>query len=99
MAATAEMGCRMRLGFLLMACTLTVHATTYCVTVAGLGGEPDYEQRFSTWARDIDKTMKAAGADMKVDTLYGSDATRAKVQAVLDRVAKAGRPADALGLL
>src|SRR5258708_17654882 len=99
MAAAAEMGCRMRLGFLLMACTLTVHATTYCVTVAGLGGEPDYEQRFSTWAKDIDKTMKAAGADMKVDTLYGPDATRAKVQSVFDRIAKEAKPGDAMVLM
>jgi hypothetical protein len=35
------------------------HAATYYVTVAGLGGEPEYEQRFSGWAKDIDKLLKA----------------------------------------
>ena len=30
------------------------HATTYYVTVAGLGGEPDYEQRFGMWAGEIE---------------------------------------------
>ena len=30
-------------------------ARTYYVTIAGLGGEPDYEQRFKMWADDIDK--------------------------------------------
>src|SRR5947209_3058747 len=29
---------------------LSAHATTYYVTIAGLGGEPDYDQRFKMWA-------------------------------------------------
>ena len=36
-------------------------AGVYYVTVAGLGGEPDYEQRFTTTAKDLDKLFKAAG--------------------------------------
>ena len=35
-----------------------LQASTYYVTIAGLGGEPDYEQRFSGWAKDIDKALK-----------------------------------------
>ena len=31
--------------------TLTTHASVYYVTVAGLGGEPDYEQRFTAAAK------------------------------------------------
>jgi hypothetical protein len=30
-------------------------AAPYYVTVAGLGGEPDYEQRFTALAKDLDK--------------------------------------------
>ena len=37
------------------------HAAPYYVTVAGLGGEPDYEQRFTALAKDLDKLFKAAG--------------------------------------
>src|ERR1700749_906502 len=35
-------------------------ASTYYVTVAGLGGEPDYEQRFTANAMDLDKIFKSA---------------------------------------
>ena len=37
------------------------HAATYYVVVAGLGGEPDYEQRFTAAANDLDKVFKAQG--------------------------------------
>ena len=46
----------------LAAATLT--ATTYTVTVAGLGGEPDYEQRFGNWARDFEKNVAAGGDEI-----------------------------------
>ena len=78
----------MKGALLLVAACASIQAATYCVTVAGLGGEPDYEQRFATWAKDIDKTMKAAGPDMKVETLYAADATKARIQSTLDRIAK-----------
>ena len=32
---------------------LTCSAATFYVTVAGLGGEPDYEQRFTSQAQEI----------------------------------------------
>ena len=38
-------------------------AAPYYVTVAGLGGEPDYEQRFTALAKDLDKLFKAAASD------------------------------------
>ena len=37
-------------------------ASVYYVTVAGLGGEPDYEQRFTANAKDLDKLFKASAA-------------------------------------
>ena len=43
---------------LLMA-TLPTRASVYYVTVAGLGGEPDYEQRFTAAAKDLDKVFQS----------------------------------------
>ena len=37
----------------------SLHATTFYVTVAGLGGEPEYEQRFTGLAKEIEKLVKA----------------------------------------
>ena len=63
-------------------------AAGYYVTVAGLVGEPDYEQRFTAPAKDLDKVLKAAGADVHVYTLTGGDATRARLTQVLEQVAR-----------
>ncbi|HLY16272.1 MAG TPA: hypothetical protein VKR61_03570 [Bryobacteraceae bacterium] len=76
----------------LLSC-FSLSATTYYVTIAGLGGEPDYEQHFGMWAKDIEKALKAS-SDSKVDTLV--DATRDQVRAALDRVGKEAKPEDAL---
>ncbi|HVG27744.1 MAG TPA: hypothetical protein VM865_09075, partial [Acidobacteriaceae bacterium] len=43
------------------ALTLRAHAAVFYITVAGLGGEPDYDQRFTAAARDLDKVFKASG--------------------------------------
>lgn len=86
----------MRQVVLFLAACASLHAATYCVTVAGLGGEPDYEQKFATWAKDIDKTMKAVGPDVKVDTLYGADATKVRMQSTFDRIAKEAKAGDAI---
>src|SRR3984885_10963350 len=40
---------------------LPARAGTYFVTVAGLGGEPDYEQRFAAAATDLDRVLKSSG--------------------------------------
>jgi hypothetical protein len=86
----------MRALALLLSTGALLHATTFYLTVAGLGGEPEYEQRFSGWAKDVDKLLKSAGPDAKVQTLYGADATKAKVQSVLGDIAHQAQPNDAL---
>jgi hypothetical protein len=68
--------------------------SVYSVTVAGLVGEPDYEQRFTAGANDLDKLLKAAGADVHVYTLTGAAATRAGLTQVLAQVAHDARPED-----
>ena len=48
---------------------LPAHAQrTYYVTVAGLGGEPDYEQRFTATAKDLDKVFKDSGKSAHMST-------------------------------
>jgi hypothetical protein len=74
-------------------------ATTFYVTVAGLGGEPEYEQRFKAQAQEIDKLIRAGGPDVKIQTLVGAEATKAKLQGVLAQIAKEAKPADAFVLM
>src|SRR5580658_2513111 len=97
------MGCRLK-RFALLAGLIAIgspaFASTYFLTVAGLGGEPDYEQRFTMMATDVDKILRSGGqTDRVVETLKGADATRAKMEAALNRIAGQAKPADAFVLL
>ncbi|MGP0075188.1 MAG: hypothetical protein ACLPWF_25025 [Bryobacteraceae bacterium] len=76
-----------------------LHAATFYVTVAGLGGEPDYEQRFASQAQEIDKLLHGSSSDAKVTTLYGPQATKANVQNALAQVAREAKPGDAFVLM
>jgi hypothetical protein len=63
-------------------------ASGFYVIVGGLVGEPDYEPRFTTPAKDLDKVLKATGPDVHVYSLTGGDATRARLTQVLEQVAR-----------
>jgi hypothetical protein len=67
---------------------------TYYVTVAGLGGEPDYDQEFTSLANDLDKLFKSSATDVHVYTLTGTNATRAQMTDVLGKVASEAKPDD-----
>ena len=54
---------------LLLLAALSLPAATFYVNIAGLGGEPDYAQRFKMWADDIDGSLKKAGGDANVTTM------------------------------
>jgi hypothetical protein len=69
-------------------------AGLYYVTVAGLGGEPDYEQRFTALATDLDKLLKASGTDVHVYTLTDPQSTRAHLTDTLGLVARQAKPDD-----
>ena len=73
-----------------------VCANTYYLTVAGLGGEPDYEQRFHMLAGETDKLLKSGGADRIVVTLEGPGATKQAVLGALDKFAREAGKADSL---
>lgn len=74
-------------------------AATYYVTVAGLGGEPDYEKRFGLWAQEIERVLKSAGGDARVESLQGTAASRDGVRAALERVARESKAGDAFILM
>src|SRR6202051_5411723 len=69
-------------------------ASPYYVTVAGLGGEPDYEQRFTALVKDLDKLLKSSGSDAHVYTLTGEQATRAHLTETMATIAKEAKPDD-----
>jgi hypothetical protein len=70
------------------------HAATYYVVVAGLGGEPDYEQRFSAAAKDLDRVFKGLGDTAHVYTLNATEATAARFRQTLGEVARDAKPED-----
>jgi hypothetical protein len=72
------------------------HADVYFVNVAGLGGEPDYEQRFSALAADLDRITRAGGTTSHVVTLAGPPATREHLQQALTDIAATAHPDDVL---
>jgi hypothetical protein len=67
-------------------------ADTYVLTVAGLGGEPDYEREFRALAADLERTLR--GPDEHVYTLAGEDASRARVVRTIETIAGLARPED-----
>ena len=76
---------------------LSARATTFYLTISGLGGEPDYEQRFKLWADDVNSSLKKAGGDSNVVTLQNP--TRDQVRKALADIAAKAKPADALVLM
>jgi len=70
------------------------YADTYYVIVAGLGGEPDYEQRFNAEAKDLEKLFKASGSAVRTYALTGQDANSSRLKDTLSTVARAAKPED-----
>ena len=86
---------------LAMACTVAIQAraATYYVIVAGLGGEPDYEQRFMAAAKDLDRIFKAAGPTAHVYTLAGTQATATQLAETMGAVARDAKANDDFTLI
>jgi hypothetical protein len=87
----------MRLLVLLLAAALSSPAATFYVTISGLGGEPDYVQRFKMWADDIDSSLKRAGGDANVVTLQAP--TRDAIRAKFAEISRQIKPDEALVLM
>jgi hypothetical protein len=78
--------------------SVALNASTFYLTVAGLGGEPEYEQRFTGWASDIEKILKAS-SDSQMVVLKGADATKAKISATVADFSKKAKAEDLLVVL
>ena len=74
--------------------TLQARAATYYVIVAGLGGEPDYQQRFIEAAKDLDRVFKGSGESAHVYTLTGAQSTAAQLRDTLNSIARDARADD-----
>ena len=91
------MGCSVKRALLLASTcllALVAHAATFYVIVAGLGGEPEYEQRFATAANDLDRIFKAADATARVNTLVGAQATAARFRDTMNMVEREAKTDD-----
>jgi hypothetical protein len=88
----------MKTAILALLAAFTASATTHCLVIAGLGGEPDYEQRFATWAQELDKTLRAT-PDAQVETFSGANARRETIRAAFDGLAKRATAEDSLLLV
>lgn len=89
----------MRGACLFLAAAMAAQGTNYYVTVAGLGGEPEYEQRFTAIAQEIDKLLKGSSGAPRIETLYGPQAVKARVAEVLAGVARTATAQDSLALM
>jgi hypothetical protein len=78
----------------IFACAMQARAATYYVIVAGLGGEPDYEQRFTAAAKDLDKAFKASAESAHINTLTGVQATASQLRDTLGSIARDAKPED-----
>jgi hypothetical protein len=95
--AAGKIACATKAFGLLLLLALSVPAATFYVTISGLGGEPDYDQRFKMWADDIESSLKRAGGDANVITLLAP--TREQIRARMAEVARQAKAADALVLM
>ena len=107
MAAAQEVGCDLKhlgskrfaagkfalLALLAAACAVSARAETYYLTIAGLGGEQEYETRFSGWAKELEMILKGE-PNAKIETLMGPQATRSNIQAKLADFAKQTKADD-----
>lgn len=71
----------------------------HCVIVAGLGGEAEYQQRFTQWAHSLEQTFKAAGPEVQTQVLEGSAATRDAVKKAIQSAGSTAGADDSLMLV
>ncbi|MCC6540234.1 MAG: hypothetical protein IT162_21990 [Bryobacterales bacterium] len=68
---------------------------TYYITVAGLGGDPLFDQRFTSLAQELDKLVRTT-PDAKVTTLIGVESAKPRIQQALADAAKNAKAEDTL---
>ncbi len=88
----------MKLLFLLIALVGPLQATTYFVTIAGLGGTPEYDSQFVKWTADLDKALEKNGPGAQIKALAGSAATLEAVKQTLSQLAAQAKPEDSVAI-
>lgn len=78
---------------------IQARAASYYIIVAGLGGEPDYVQRFTAEANELGKIFSSSGESAHVFILTGSQSTAAQLRTIIDTVAREARPVDDFTLI
>ncbi|MBL8235936.1 MAG: hypothetical protein JNM66_00850 [Bryobacterales bacterium] len=68
---------------------------TYYITVAGLGGDPLFDQRFTSLAQELDKLVRTT-PEAKVTTLIGVESAKPRIQQALADAAKNAKAEDTL---
>jgi hypothetical protein len=81
------------LPMMMAALAASARAETFYLTIAGLGGEQEYEQRFTGWAKELEMILRGE-PNAKLETLMGAQATRANIQAKLADFAKQAKADD-----
>jgi len=101
MAVTQEMGGNLKYLFFLplFVTALAASPSTYFVTVAGLGGTPEYEAQFTKWNTELDGLLRGNGPGAVVETLSGASATKQGMRQLLAKLANEVHPDDAFALL
>ncbi len=84
---------------LLLAAARPAHAELYSVIVAGLGGEPQYQEQFDASAAALAQAVSRGGsAPGQVIRVSGDDATKAALEKLFRGLAGRIQPADALAV-
>ncbi|MGH9605426.1 MAG: hypothetical protein ACRD3N_06975 [Terracidiphilus sp.] len=73
---------------------MQARAATYYVIVAGLGGEPDYVQRFTAAANELNRIYESEGPAAHVYTLTGAQSTAVQLRQALGEVAGQAKADD-----
>jgi hypothetical protein len=79
---------------------VTAHAATQVLVIAGLGGEAQYEERFTQWSQTMaGAAVTATGDTQSVVRLAGEGATRDAITRELSRIARSLSAGDQFMLM
>ena len=92
------MGRGLKTLILILLAAVGCRAATYYVTIAGLGGTPEYESQFAKWASEMQHEFEKNGPTAHVVTLSGPEATREAVHKTFSRLASEVKPEDLFAL-
>ncbi|HMA10424.1 MAG TPA: hypothetical protein VKO83_00965, partial [Steroidobacteraceae bacterium] len=87
-------------GAALLFAATAARAATQVLVVAGLGGEPQYEERFTQWSQTMaGAAITATGDRQSVVRLAGEGATREAITRELARIARGAAAGDQFMLM